>query len=155
MLLMLIPKTVKHKHTHYTPSKHTCAGRHSHSTPPRPNIPVVLQMHISSRDTCPPITFRHLCRHMLWWEEASQLESGHWHLTPLTSTTAVWTHRWLLLNVCISVCCLSALVSIHVLTIGGILTRSWDAEMSVVMWVRGGDHWWTHWANTCYTIHSK
>lgn len=52
-------------------------------------------------------------RHMLWCEEVSQLESGHWHLTPVISTTAVRTHRWLLLSVCICVwvCCLPRLVA--------------------------------------------
>lgn len=41
----------------------------------------------------------YLCRHMLWCEEVGQLESGHWHLTAVVSSTAVRAHRWLLLNI--------------------------------------------------------
>lgn len=129
---MLMLKIVKHTHTHtllhLSPDAITTCQTNlrahtpiTHTSYPPPTGQLFSRCTASHGDTCPPINLPYLCRHMLWWEEVSQLESGHWHLTPVISTTAVWTHRWLpLLNVCICVCvcCLSGLVAGHALTAG-------------------------------------
>lgn len=112
-------------------------------------MPVFPQMNTKSRDKYPSIIY--LCRNILWKGEVSQPESGHWHLTMVTSPAAVLTDCLQLLNICFS-----AFVVVKVLPLPGFLIQwfevSW-VNILLVGWIRGKFYWSEDWA--IFAAHSQ